>query len=66
MTGPGWQSWIILVSILEPFIHRDKMRRNHFKGINYWLKAKLLASTDIGEYGQFWLGAESQVDMSQV
>ena len=43
-----------------------KMRRNHFKGINYWLKAKLLASTEIGEYGQFWLGAESQVDMSQV
>ena len=38
-----------------------KMRSYHFKGINYWLKAKLLASTDIGEYGQFWLGAESQV-----
>ena len=35
------------------------------KGINYWLKAKLLASTDIGEYGQFWLGAESQVVTSQ-
>ena len=62
------QSWIILVSIVFRSLSfmSGKMRRNHFKGINYWLKARLLASTDIGEYGQFWLGAESQVDMSQV
>merc|ERR1711951_143798 len=26
-------------------------------GINYWLKAKLLDVTDIGQYESFWLGA---------
>ena len=33
----------------------------HNVGINYWLKSKLLGETDIGEYGQFWLGAVSEV-----
>merc|ERR1712083_1062691 len=26
-------------------------------GINYWLKSRLLDTTEIGEYAQFWLGA---------
>ena len=26
----------------------------------------MLASTDIGEYGQFWLGAETKVSMSEM
>ena len=54
---PGQYSETLLLSYI--------LRSNHMKGINYWLKAKLLASTDIGEYGQFWLGAESQVVTSQ-
>ena len=30
-------------------------------GINYWLKSELLATTEVGEYGQFWLGAFTEV-----
>ena len=30
-------------------------------GINYWLKAKLLEATEIGEYASFWLGGTTQV-----
>ena len=30
-------------------------------GINYWLKSQLLDTTEIGEYGLFWLGAYTTV-----
>ena len=33
----------------------------HNLGINYWLKSELLATTEVGEYGQFWLGAFTEV-----
>ena len=33
----------------------------HILGINYWLKSELLATTEVGEYGQFWLGAFTEV-----
>ena len=29
-------------------------------GINYWLKSQLLKELPAGEYGQFWLGAETE------
>eukprot|EP00091_Calanus_sinicus_P018899 TRINITY_DN447_c0_g1_i10.p1 TRINITY_DN447_c0_g1~~TRINITY_DN447_c0_g1_i10.p1 ORF type:complete len:176 (-),score=45.65 TRINITY_DN447_c0_g1_i10:51-578(-) len=29
-------------------------------GINYWLKSKLLANTEPGEFHQFWLGATTE------
>ena len=29
-------------------------------GINYWLKSQLLKELPPGEYGQFWLGAETE------
>merc|ERR1711879_660062 len=28
-------------------------------GLSYWLKARLLETTDIGEYAMFWLGAHA-------
>merc|ERR1712045_191400 len=28
-----------------------------YPGLNYWLKARLLETTDVGEYASFWLGA---------
>jgi len=28
-------------------------------GINYWLKSQLLATTEVGEFNQFWLGAKT-------
>ena len=30
-------------------------------GINYWLKSRLLDTTELGEYAQFWLGAYTTV-----
>ena len=30
-------------------------------GLNYWLKARLLETTDVGEYASFWLGATTNV-----
>ena len=30
-------------------------------GINYWLKSQLLDTTEVGEYGMFWLGAYTSV-----
>merc|ERR1719412_2314192 len=29
-------------------------------GINYWLKDKLLTTTEVGEYAQFWLGGHTE------
>ena len=29
-------------------------------GINYWLKSQLIKELPVGEYGQFWLGAETE------
>ena len=30
-------------------------------GINYWLKSFLLKELEVGEWGQFWLGATTEV-----
>merc|ERR1712121_328562 len=29
-------------------------------GINYWLKARLLDATEVGDFNQFWLGATTE------
>merc|ERR1719464_1833975 len=29
-------------------------------GINYWLKSQLIKELPVGEYGQFWLGADTE------
>merc|ERR1712062_822911 len=31
-----------------------------YPGINYWLKGKLLDELEVGEWGQFWLGATTE------
>ena len=35
----------------------------HSLGLNYWLKARLLEVTDVGEYASFWLGATTNVSL---
>merc|ERR1719180_3867 len=35
-------------------------------GINYWLKSELLSTTEVGEFGQFWLGAYTEERHSDV
>ena len=34
-------------------------------GINYWLKSVLLNTLEVGEWGQFWLGAYTEVRDSE-
>ena len=66
MTGPGSLSWIILVDILHKFTFLSlynffAIKFVNFSGINYWLKSELLSTTEVGEFGQFWLGAYTEV-----
>jgi hypothetical protein len=53
----GWLNWTTLVRTFSYKI----LLSNSFSGINYWLKSKLLANTEPGEFNQFWLGATTEV-----
>merc|ERR1712189_100922 len=38
-------------------LHQGWVAELYHPGINYWLKSRLLDTTQVGEYAQFWLGA---------
>ena len=61
-TAPGWQRLTTRVTL--PFLHSTSATRHlDWSGLNYWLKARLLETTDVGEYASFWLGATTNVSI---
>ena len=58
---PGWQRLTIQVLGLHP--QSLLILSLQHSGLNYWLKARLLEATDVGEYASFWLGATTNVSI---
>ena len=55
------EGWVAELDHPGENIQFKDLLHDAFSGINYWLKSKLLDTTEPGEFNQFWLGATTEV-----